>query len=89
MEAAGIKVNYQIRHEVIESIYFFDPNGYSIEITWQVRPFSDIDVADANRTIDAATALENASREGGAPFTSIDDVWRSKGERLAVELEAA
>lgn len=89
VEAAGIKVNYQIRHEVIESIYFNDPNGYSLEITWQVRPFSDIDVDDANRTINAAVELENASRTGGAAFTCIDDVWHHKGERLAADMEVA
>ncbi|MEJ8859909.1 VOC family protein [Variovorax robiniae] len=87
IEAAGLKVNYQIRHEVIESIYFNDPNGYSLEITWQVRPFTELDVADANRTLDAGIALENASRAGSASFTSIDDVWRGKGERLAADME--
>lgn len=87
VEAAGIKLNYQIRHEVIESIYFNDPNGYSLEITWQVRPFTEIDIADANRTLEAGIALENASRAGQTPFTSIDEVWRNKGERLAADLE--
>jgi len=88
VEAAGIEIKYQIRHEVIESIYFNDPNGYSLEITWQVRLFSEIDMADANRTLDAGIALENAGRSGGSPFTSIDDVWRRKGERLAADMEA-
>ena len=46
VEAAGIKVKYQIRHEVIESIYFEDPNGYSVEVTWQVRPFTEVDRND-------------------------------------------
>jgi catechol 2,3-dioxygenase-like lactoylglutathione lyase family enzyme len=85
VEAAGIPMNYQIRHEVIESIYFNDPNGYSIEITWQARPFSELDIADAGRTIDAAVAL---SQTPGA-LTCIDDVWRRKGAELARELEAA
>ncbi|WP_345944756.1 VOC family protein [Variovorax sp. dw_954] len=87
IEGAGLKVNYQIRHEVIESIYFNDPNGYSLEITWQVRPFTELDVADANRTLEAGIALENASREGTTVFSSIDDVWRGKGERLAADME--
>lgn len=85
VEAAGIKLNYQIRHEMIESIYFNDPNGYSIEVTWQARPFGEHDVADAGRTLDAAIEL---SQKPGA-LTSIDDVWRAKGEKLARELEAA
>ena len=87
VEAAGIELKYQIRHEVIESIYFNDPNGYSLEITWQVRPFTKVDVADATRTLEAAIALENASRSGNGTFTAIDEVWRSKGERLAADLE--
>lgn len=87
VEAAGIKLNYQIRHEVIESIYFNDPNGYSLEITWQVRPFTQIDIDDANRTLEAGIALENEGRAGGTPFTSIDDVWRGKGQRLVADLE--
>lgn len=85
VEAAGIALNYQIRHEVIESIYFSDPNGYPIEITWQARPFGETDVEDAGRTLAAAIELY---RTPGA-LTSIDDVWRVKGEKLARELEAA
>ena len=85
VEAAGIQLNYQIRHEVIESIYFNDPNGYSIEITWQVRPFTATDHADAARTIEAGMALERAEQAGGADFRSIEQVWRRKGEQLARE----
>lgn len=76
VEAVGIPLRYQIRHEVIESIYFNDPNGYPIEITWQVRPFSPADVADAQRTLEAGMALE---AEG---YTSIEPVWRKKAEAM-------
>lgn len=82
IEAAGIKLNYQIRHEVIESIYFNDPNGYAIEITWQVRPFSQIDIDDARRTLEAGMALESSQA-----LSCIDDVWRSKGLQLAADME--
>lgn len=82
VEAAGIALNYQIRHEVIESIYFNDPNGYSIEITWQARPFTPLDHADAARTIEAAMALEQGDR---AAFQSIEQVWQRKGELLAAQ----
>lgn len=85
VEAAGIALNYQIRHEVIESIYFFDPNGYSIEVAWQARPFSELDIADADRTISAAIELSKTPEA----FTCIDDVWRLKGRQLAEDLEAA
>lgn len=85
VEAAGIQLNYQIRHEVIESIYFFDPNGYSIEITWQARPFTQLDIEDAARTINAAVEL---SKSPGA-LKCIDDVWQRKAQLLAEELESA
>ncbi|WP_109479423.1 VOC family protein [Paraburkholderia sp. C35] len=81
VEEAGIPLRYQVRHEVIESIYFNDPNGYPIEITYQTRPFEEKDKGDAARTIDAAIELERASRDGTA-FNSIEPVWQRKGERL-------
>ena len=87
IEAAGITVKYQIRHEVIESIYFDDPNGYSLEITWQVRPFETVDREDAARTLDAAIALEN--NRAALAFTSIDQVWTGKGAALATAFDAA
>lgn len=86
VEAAGIPLKYQIRHEVIESIYFDDPNGYGLEITWQVRPFEATDRQDAQRTLEAAMALEEA-REG-QPFTAIDQVWAAKGAALSKAFEA-
>jgi catechol 2,3-dioxygenase-like lactoylglutathione lyase family enzyme len=85
VEAAGISVRYQIRHEVIESIYFEDPNGYSIEVTWQVRPFERADIDDARRTLETAMRLES----DGAAWQSIDQVWRAKGAGLAQAFEAA
>lgn len=81
VEAVGIPLRYQIRHEVIESIYFNDPNGYPIEITWQVRPFSDADALDAKLTLDAAIALETAA-DNGTRFGSIEPVWQRKGASI-------
>jgi catechol 2,3-dioxygenase-like lactoylglutathione lyase family enzyme len=89
VEAAGIALKYQVRHEVIESIYFNDPNGYPIEVTWQVRPFEAVDCDDAARTMEAGMRLERAAAAGGPAFASIDQVWRAKGAALAAELEAA
>ena len=79
VEAVGIALRYQIRHEVIESIYFNDPNGYPIEITWQVRPFSAHDADDAQRTMQAAMAVEAAAARS---FTSIEPVWQEKARAL-------
>ncbi len=86
VEAAGIALKYQVRHEMIESIYFDDPNGYSLEVTWQVRPFEVVDRQDAARTIEAAVALEKA--RAAEPFANIDQVWRAKGAALAAAFDA-
>jgi catechol 2,3-dioxygenase-like lactoylglutathione lyase family enzyme len=86
VEAAGIRVKYQIRHEVIESIYFDDPNGYSLEITWQVRPFGQADKDDAARTLDAGIGLERGRGDG---FKHIDQVWAVKGAELGALFNAA
>lgn len=87
VEAVGIPLRYQIRHEVIESIYFNDPNGYPIEITWQVRPFSEADALDAKLTIEAAIALENESGNG-TPFGSIEPVWQRKAASIGTRAQA-
>jgi catechol 2,3-dioxygenase-like lactoylglutathione lyase family enzyme len=77
LEARGVPIMFQIEHEVIESIYFRDPNGYFLEISWRMRPFTELDGADAALTMDAAAALE----ERGA-LTSIEAVWREKGDAV-------
>jgi len=89
VEAAGIPVKYQIRHEMIESIYFDDPNGYPIEVTWQVRRFSPLDIEDARRTVEAGVALEQAAQAGGERFASIEQVWRTKARELERDMEHA
>lgn len=78
LEAQNIPLIYQMRHELIESIYFSDPNGYYLEITLAIREMNDLDAADATRTIEAGMAMEDAQRAGTAKFTSIDQVWRKK-----------
>ncbi|MEX3939922.1 VOC family protein [Paraburkholderia sp. BR10937] len=87
VEQAGIELRYQVRHEVIESIYFNDPNGYPIEITYQTRPFDTIDAADATRTIEAAIDLEQRGA-AGEPFASIEPVWQRKASRLQLSGDA-
>lgn len=84
VEAAGLKFDFQAEHEVIESIYFTDPNGYPVEITWQMRPFSPLDSADAERTLQAAIETERAMKSG-AEFKTIEPVWQRKGAALEAE----
>jgi len=82
IEAQNIPLIYQIRHELIESIYFRDPNGYYLEITFQQRPMNSLDAEDAARTLEAAMNAEDAMRTGIGAFTSIDQVWRDKAKGI-------
>jgi len=79
LEERGVKVDMHIQHELIESIYFRDPNGYLIEIGRQLREMSELDERDAGMTLEAAIAAETEAQAGGAPFKSIESVWQRKG----------
>ena len=81
LEARGVEVSPYTRHEVIESIYFDDPNGYNLEIAWQARPLTDIDAQDARLSLEAAMQLE-AEAGGVAGMKDIDSVWRRKAALL-------
>ena len=74
LEARGYKV-MQAAHEIIESIYVTDPNGYTVEIAWQRRELAAHDSADATLTIDAAIGLE---AELGQRVATVDEIWRRK-----------
>ncbi len=48
LEDAGVEVLGVTDHEGIwKSIYFFDPNGIRLELTYQARPLNEQDAADA------------------------------------------
>lgn len=81
-EGHGLEV-MQVRHEIIESIYVTDPNGYMVEITWQMRDLLPIDAADARMTLEAAIAVE---AQNGARATSIDAIWREKAAHVSRSL---
>lgn len=50
---AGVEVRGVIDHEGIwSSIYFFDPNGVRLEITYQNRPLNEDDAVAAERAVD-------------------------------------
>ncbi len=85
LQARGQDVKH-VRHEVIESIYVTDPNGYMVEFTWQMREMSAHDALDATLTLEAAIALE-AERQG--PVTDIESVWRRKADLVTARLKAA
>ncbi|BDD93755.1 glyoxalase [Pandoraea cepalis] len=86
LEARGVEVSTETAHEVIESIYFRDPNGYFIEITRKLRALEGIDARDASATLESAMEIEDEALAGGAPFTCIDTVWQRKAQRLGQRL---
>ncbi len=81
LKAAGIRVTPPLAHEMIESIYFDDPNGIQLEITRPLREFGDIDARDAELTV---TALTDVIRKGGP---SLQAAWQRKGELIAERYE--
>lgn len=78
----GVEVSVETRHEVIESIYFRDPNGYFLEITCKLRPLQARDYRDAALTLEAAMQLEQERSGGISDIAQIDDVWQRKADLL-------
>lgn len=88
LESKGVKIMYQIEHEVIESIYFRDPNGYYLEIARPLRDFLPIDAVDGALTLKAAIEEEERRAADGEKLKSIEAVWRAKGEYVERLLDA-
>jgi catechol 2,3-dioxygenase-like lactoylglutathione lyase family enzyme len=84
LESKGVKVSAETTHEVLESIYFRDPNGYLVEITRKLRPLNRIDEVDAALTMQAAIELEAQGRR----VSSIDAIWNRKAELLEKRIAA-
>ena len=86
LEAKGVEVSSTTQHEVIQSIYFRDPNGYFIEITVKLRELQALDASDAALTLAAAIKAEQvASGHAGraGQVRQIDTVWQEKGRLLS------
>ena len=62
----GVEVSVETEHEVIESIYFRDPNGYFIEITRKLRSLESVDAVDA--AFASPARLRNARQQARALF---------------------
>ena len=62
LEAAGVEVLGITDHHIIESIYFFDPNGFRVELTaWTVEPSYMKDAErEARGQLDQWTAFKRA-----------------------------
>jgi catechol 2,3-dioxygenase-like lactoylglutathione lyase family enzyme len=79
LQAAGVQVSQSVKHEILESIYFRDPNFYPLEITRPLRAVERIDAVDAEMTI--AAALELADSGG---WSNIEQLWRLKAQHVAL-----
>jgi catechol 2,3-dioxygenase-like lactoylglutathione lyase family enzyme len=80
LKAHGVPVTRPLAHELVESIYFDDPNGIQLEICRSLRPFGPTDARDAELTLDALLA----TLESGDP--SLRAVWRAKAGALQTRL---
>jgi catechol-2,3-dioxygenase len=80
LERRGITVSPYTRHEILESIYFRDPNGYPIEVTLRLRDVHVLDAKDAEMTLAAAIALEDELAAKQTRVQDIDTVWRRKAK---------
>lgn len=83
LKSRGVKVTPQIRHELIESIYFLDPNDYPLEITRELRELGPADRSDATLSLEAIaeTFGPNPSGDAISPH-KIDDMWRLKAAKV-------
>lgn len=88
LKAHGVPVSPFTRHEILQSIYFMDPNGYPVEITLKLRAVEQIDAIDAALTLEAAIAAEQDAASRGEQLTSIDAIWREKAKRVALHLQS-
>lgn len=84
LRAKGVQVSEHIRHEILESIYFRDPNFYPLEITRSLRDMEQLDAVDAALTIAAALDL---TEKGG--WTNIEQLWRLKATHVAARQREA
>lgn len=80
LEKRGITVSPYTRHEILESIYFRDPNGYPLEITLRLRDIHRLDAKDAELTLEAAMQMEDELRASEDRLHDIDTVWRRKAK---------
>jgi catechol-2,3-dioxygenase len=67
LEAAGVEVLGITDHHIIESIYFFDPNGLRVELTTPTVPQAEMDAhaLHARADLDAWTLRKAGLRAAG------------------------
>jgi catechol 2,3-dioxygenase-like lactoylglutathione lyase family enzyme len=88
LEKRGVTVSPYTRHEILESIYFRDPNGYPLEVTLRLRDTHMLDSKDAQMTLEAAMQLEDEAKASKERLRDIDTVWRRKAKLVQQYIEA-
>ncbi len=83
IEDGGYQLRFRIMHELIESIYVWDPNGYGIEISRPLRPMQEADTVDTEMSIQALIDVTTS------PEPSLAKVWERKAELIAQRLGAS
>jgi catechol 2,3-dioxygenase-like lactoylglutathione lyase family enzyme len=83
LETNGWVVEMQVKHEMIESIYTHDPNGYLIEFTYPLRETTKVDDQDAEITV---RALIDVIATDDAPTMS--KLWARKAELIVANASA-
>jgi len=84
LKGKGVKVTPQVRHELIESIYFMDPNDYPLEITRKLRELTPVDKRDAELSLQAIADTFGPNPAGETiQGRSIEDMWRLKGRMVS------
>ena len=76
LKSAGVPVSKPIAHELVESIYFEDPNGIQLEVCRPLRAFGPVDAEDAQLTLEALLKVVQT----GHP--TLHEVWRAKADLL-------
>lgn len=65
LQANGVEVLGPVDHEFCHSIYFFDPNGIRLELTWDIRGFVEEDATIAAAAVTAWN--QRVGRLAGSP----------------------
>jgi catechol 2,3-dioxygenase-like lactoylglutathione lyase family enzyme len=85
LEAAGWPIRHggkPIMHELIESLYCFDPNGYNIEISRKLRPTNEADLTDTELSIQALCDVSQDAEP------TLAKVWDRKAQLILERLPA-
>ncbi|MFC8845291.1 MULTISPECIES: VOC family protein [unclassified Micromonospora] len=80
VKSHGIQVTPPLTHELLESIYFDDPNGIQLEIVRPLRTFNDIDARDAELTVRALAEV------AATPKPTVEAMWQRKADMVRSQL---